>query len=227
MVRLCLWSWCSLMCVLEGLNFPHRWVDICVYRPSRCRRKQPVSGGKQQGTLHRLRGDSPPGTLARRRCQSVHLIDMDQNVMPFKTLNCVEFVKSWLCGVKILCSAYSADKNQFQCHPSPLSSFHTRTCAIQHFEPCKNNMQATLTIVLNNVDGSLQLRLSKQQIYSLQYWAHLPFWELLPCAKCNYLRPSVSPSCVGRFCLLPPQTGTEVYRHDDAAQSRPEAPVQT
>lgn len=54
-----------------GLTFPYRWVDICVCRPSRCWRKQPVSGRKQQGTLHWLRGDSPPGTLAGGRCQNV------------------------------------------------------------------------------------------------------------------------------------------------------------
>lgn len=52
----------------------------------------------------------------------------------------------------------------------------------------------------------------------IQYSVGLTFHELMPCAKCNYLSLSV---CLTQLfqaaCLLPPQTGTEVYRHGDAA----------
>lgn len=61
-------------------------------------------------------GNSPPGTLARRRCRNVHLIEMEQNVMLFKTLNCMEFVKKSPLCIMMWCPPpfpwYRNDKDQ-------------------------------------------------------------------------------------------------------------------
>lgn len=162
MVRLFLWSSCSLTCVLQSVRVFE--VYIQVGRHLRLQTQPLEAGGSNLWAVgsSRERGDSPPGTSAGRRSQNVHLIEMEQNVVLLKTLNCMEFVKNVIIMWR---------QNSLLCvSASPFTSvlfLHLYVC-----DPTlwilQNKMWATLTLVLNNADDSLPLCLSKQQIYSPQ-----------------------------------------------------------